>query len=175
MSIRTAYFFLLKVIAFSNILTIFQVLSINKWLIYNDKNQGRYLQGGKTMAAVTSSRSSLWTSSRENVPLSMRKMCRLRSSCTYSRYHLGLYSPFMQFVVSDDYVSGQWRPWSECVNVQADLGLYCPHMPDNMFLHGAAWRKGGTFGSTSRHIFMQYKRLIEIKEQTGIRFKNWKI
>ena len=29
------------------------------------------------------------------------------------------------------------RPWSDCVNAQAELGLRCPHMPEYTFSHGA--------------------------------------
>ena len=34
---------------FLDILTIFQVLSIDKWCFYNDKNRGRYLREGKNI------------------------------------------------------------------------------------------------------------------------------
>ena len=28
--------------------------------------------------------------------------------------------------------SGQWRPWSECADSQADLGRRCPHIPEDI-------------------------------------------
>ena len=46
-------------------------------------------------------------------------------------------SPFIHSVVSNDSVSGQWRPWSDCADAQADLGLRCPHMPEDTFYHDA--------------------------------------
>ena len=36
-------------------------------------------------------------------------------------------------VVSNDSVSGQGRPLSDCANAQADLGLQCLHMPEDTF------------------------------------------
>ena len=32
-------------------------------------------------------------------------------------------------IISNESVSGEWRPWSDCVEAQADLGLCCLHMP----------------------------------------------
>ena len=46
---------------------------------------------------------------------------------------------FIHSVLSNESVSGQWRPWSVCTDVQADLGFCCPHMPEDGFLHGAAY------------------------------------
>ena len=76
--------------------------------------------------------------------------CAVRSSYPCAIYHLSLCSPFIHFVVSNDLISGQSRPWSDCTDVQADLGLRCPHMPEDTFLLGVAhiillhacqWRK----------------------------------
>ena len=36
----------------------------------------------------------------------------------------------IHYVVSSASFSGQWRPWSDCADAQADLGLRCPHMPE---------------------------------------------
>ena len=36
---------------------------------------------------------------------------------------------------SIQYVSGQW-PWSDCADAQADLGLRCPHRPEETFSPG---------------------------------------
>ena len=72
----------------------------------------------------------------ENVPSNTRKMRRLGSSCPCAKYHPGLCSPFMHSVVSNDSVSGQERPWSACADAQADLGLCCPHMPEEYFCMG---------------------------------------
>ena len=41
-------------------------------------------------------------------------------------------------VVPNDSISRQWRPWSDCILVQPDIGIHCPHIPKGMFSHGAA-------------------------------------
>ena len=64
-------------------------------------------------------------------------MCRFRSSCTCAKYHQGLCSPFVHSVVSKESASRQGRPWSNCADEQADLGLRCLHMPKDTFSHGA--------------------------------------
>ena len=48
----------------------------------------------------------------------------------------GICSPLIHSVVSNDSGSGQRRPWSDCADAQADLGLRCPHMLEDMFSHG---------------------------------------
>ena len=45
---------------------------------------------------------------------------------------------FIDFVVSNGSVSRQWRPRSDCASAQSDLGLHCPYMPEDMFLHDMA-------------------------------------
>ena len=59
----------------------------------------------------------------KKVPTYLCKMRRFRSSCAFGKYHSGISFPFIHFVVSNDSVSGQWRPWSDCADAQADLGL----------------------------------------------------
>ena len=78
-----------------------------------------------------------WTAPSENVSSSMRKMRRFGSSCACAKYHLRLCSQFIHFTVSNDSVSGQWRPWSDCADAQADLGLRRPHMSKDTLLRGA--------------------------------------
>ena len=46
-------------------------------------------------------------------------------------------SPLMHPIVFNDSISGQWRPWSDCANAQADLAPLW-HMPEDTFLHDAA-------------------------------------
>ena len=58
-------------------------------------------------------------------------------------YHQGLCSPFIHSVISNYSVRGQWRPWSACKDAEADLGLGCPNMPKDIFLHGAAHKISG--------------------------------
>ena len=74
---------------------------------------------------------------KKKMPPNMRKMRTFISKCACAKYHTGLYSPFIQSEVSNKSVSGQWRPWSDCADAQADLGLRCLHMP-KMFPHGTA-------------------------------------
>ena len=63
----------------------------------------------------------------------MRKIRRFRSVCTCTKYHPGFFSPIMYSVISNDSYRGQWRSWSDCADAQADLGLRCSHMPEDMF------------------------------------------
>ena len=58
----------------------------------------------------------------------------LSRACVKS--HPGICFPFIYSVVSNESVSGQRRPWSDCADAQADLGLCCPHMPEGTFSHG---------------------------------------
>ena len=48
-------------------------------------------------------------------------MHRFRSSCTYAQYHLGLCSPFIHSEVSNDFVSGKWRSWSDCADTRRHI------------------------------------------------------
>ena len=69
------------------------------------------------------------------------QMRRRRSYCACAKYNPGLCSPFVCSVISNGSVMGQWRPWSDCADAQADLGLLCPHMPKDMFSHCAVLLK----------------------------------
>ena len=78
-------------------------------------------------------------------PYQTVQMCRLIwafAACIYlktrAKSHQSICSPFIHSVVSNDSVSGHWRPWSDCMNAQADLGPRCPHMPEETFSHIAA-------------------------------------
>ena len=79
-----------------------------------------------------------WATTGEKVSSNMPKMYRFRLSCTYAKYHTGLFSPFIHSVVFNDSFRGQWRPWSDCMDLQADLGLHCPHIPKDTFSHDTA-------------------------------------
>ena len=48
------------------------------------------------------------------------------------------FSPLKHSLVSNDPVCKLQRPWSDCMDAQADLGLCCPHIPQDTFSHGAA-------------------------------------
>ena len=41
-----------------------------------------------------------------------------------------------RFIVFNCSDCGQRRPWLDCANAQADLGLRCPHISEDTFLHG---------------------------------------
>ena len=58
--------------------------------------------------------------------------CRFSSTCACAKYHSGLCSLF------NNYVSGQLRPWSDCANAQADLGLCWLHVTGNTFSLGGS-------------------------------------
>ena len=75
--------------------------------------------------------------SSENVLSSMRKICVFTSSCIIAKYNPGLCSPLKHSIVPSNSVCGQRRPCSDCVDAQADLGLRCPHMPEDTFSYGS--------------------------------------
>ena len=85
-----------------------------------------------------SSKINIWAVSSQKVSSNMCKMCRFRLPLACAKYHPSLCSPFIHSLVNKDSVSGQGRPWSACANMQADLGLRCLYMPEDMFSHGAA-------------------------------------
>ena len=78
-----------------------------------------------------------WTGQRDKKTFEYEQMRRIRLSCTCIKYHPGLYYQFIRSLVSNDYVHGHWWPCSDCSNAQADLGLRCPHIPEDTFLHCA--------------------------------------
>ena len=69
----------------------------------------------------------------------MRKECgfrfirRIRNVSSKNR------SLFIHSIVSNDSLSGQRRPWSDCANAQADLRLRYPHMLADTFSHGVVY------------------------------------
>ena len=77
----------------------------------------------------------------------MCKMCRFRLSCTWAKSHLGLCSPLIRFIVSNDSISRQQRPRSDCAYAQSDLGLRCPCMP---IRHILTWF--GSYDKCSRNL-----------------------
>ena len=71
-----------------------------------------------------------------------RRAC---AKCTYSdsswecaKSHVGISSPLIHSIMSNDSVNKQRRTSSDCVDTQPDLGLPCPHMPKHWFTHGMA-------------------------------------
>ena len=53
------------------------------------------------------------------------------------KYSPGICSSFIHSIVPNDSVNGQRRSESDCADAQADLGIRCPHMPEDRFSHGA--------------------------------------
>ena len=65
------------------------------------------------------------------------KVCGFTSFCTCEKSHPGICSPLKHSVVYNGSVCGQRRPRSDCADAQSDLGLRCPHMPEDTFPYGA--------------------------------------
>ena len=120
------------------------ILSVSNCMFYyniGDSNEyGKYASFQRQLRirvfAVT-----MWSAWSEKVPTSTRKMCGITPSRACARFHQDLSSPLIYSVVPNDSVSGQWRPWSDCTDAQADLGLRCPHM--------FAWLASCAFSCTS--------------------------
>ena len=70
-----------------------------------------------------------WAASSEKVLSTMRKIGRFRSSSACAKYYRCYCFLFIHSIVSNNFVSGQWRLWSDCADAQSDQGLRCPHMP----------------------------------------------
>ena len=91
----------------------------------------------------------------QNFSLKSWNCCKTSPSLKVVRWPLwaqGFCSPFIHSLVPNDPVSGQWRPWSDCMDAQADLGHRCSHMPDDTFLHGAAHFSMKTSVYTLKHL-----------------------
>ena len=78
-----------------------------------------------------------WAPSSEKVPPNTCKLRRFRPSCACAKSHPGLYSSLIHSTVSNGSFNGQRRSWPDCAHAQADLDLRFPHMPKDMFWHGA--------------------------------------
>ena len=74
----------------------------------------------------------IWAGSSEKVPL------RVQNVQIHAKSHPQLCSPFIHSVLSNDSVSGQQMPRSDCALAQSDLGICCRHMLENTFLYGVA-------------------------------------
>ena len=60
---------------------------------------------------------------------------QFQMSCACAKYHPGLCSPLIHFVVSNDSVRGQWMPWSDCAGWSGpSLSAY---MHEDTFSYGA--------------------------------------
>ena len=79
----------------------------------------------------------VWATSSEIVPSSKRSV-RTRIILHMRKSHPGICSPLKHSKVSNNSVCGQLRPRSDYTDAQADLGLRCPHMPEDTFSYSAA-------------------------------------
>ena len=64
----------------------------------------------------------------------MCKIGRVKSSCTCTKYHPGLCSPFIHSVISNDSVKGQWLGLDQTALMQRLIRA----LAKDMFLHGTA-------------------------------------
>ena len=75
-----------------------------------------------------------------------------------AKSHPGICFPLIPSTVSNESDSGQWRLWSDCPDAQADLGLPCLHMLDDVFTQ-PIWKDVFCFFSALRWIhFSNHKR-----------------
>ena len=75
----------------------------------------------------------IWAVSNEKISSIMRKMHRLLPRMR--KVSSGICAPLIHSIVSNDFVNGQQRPWSDCADAQAYLGRRCPHIPEDTFSH----------------------------------------
>ena len=78
-----------------------------------------------------------WAASSKKGPSSMLRMRGFTSSCTCAKSHPGICSPLKR-IIANDFVCEQQRPWLDCADAQADLGLRCSYVPEDTFWHGEA-------------------------------------
>ena len=64
------------------------------------------------------------------------------------------------FLVSDDSVGSQRRPWSDCIDVQSDLGLWCPQMPEDTF---TSRRPNGCYTIFTLNFWTQLLTILVLK------------
>ena len=67
----------------------------------------------------------IWCTTWEKGTYVICKQRRLSSTCASIQSDLSILCSLTYTTVSIDSVSRQWKPWSACTNVQADLGLHC--------------------------------------------------
>ena len=70
----------------------------------------------------------VWTVPSVKESSSKCKTCNFRSICTFALSDQCIACMSALSTKSCDSVGGQWMTWSDCVNVQADLGLFFSHI-----------------------------------------------
>ena len=68
----------------------------------------------------------------------MRKNARIKIILRMRKVSSGSLFSIDIFCMSNNSVSWQRMPWSDCADAQAGLGLRCPHMPEDTLSHGVA-------------------------------------
>ena len=62
----------------------------------------------------------------------------VKRKCTFQQVqNVHICSPLKHSKVSNNSVKGQQRPFSDCVDAEAYLGIRCPHMPEDVFSNSA--------------------------------------
>ena len=77
-----------------------------------------------------------WAASSETLS-KVRKKYKFNHPA-HAQSHPGICSPLIHSIVSNGSISGQQRPCLDCADAQAELGLRCPHMPDESFSNDEA-------------------------------------
>ena len=127
-----------KIMHFTRYSRILKKVLLNEWSSWEvPEFLGRYYQW------ITFKRDDSWhkwVEPSENVPSNMRKMHRFWVHPTHAQNVIrasAFHWYMIHSMVFNDSASGQRRPWSDCADAQADLGLRCSHMPEDTLSHGA--------------------------------------
>ena len=89
---------------------------------------------------------------------------RVRSSCAYAKYHSRLCSPFIHSAAPNNSVSKTEKAPSDSASMQSNLDLHCQHMPEDMFLYGAAHVQC----ALKQTIFQEWWTIKSQREQLGL-------
>ena len=92
----------------------------------------------------------LFTRSARIEPICHMRTMKVQTSLRILAIWSGLPFLLMSITESIDYVSGQRKPWSDCANAQADLGLRCPLV------------RWGTFSNVAWHVCVLLAITIQI-------------
>ena len=115
-----------------NFLVVVHVIIIDQW------NQTARLTKSRYRLCITALFLSLWRQTAVDRGLSVKPglghLGYWQTVQTLIRRRRAFHcSPFIYSVISNDSFSGRWRHWSDCADSQADLGLRCPHLPEDTF------------------------------------------
>ena len=111
---------------------------------------------------------------REDFFRTFSKCTNSDSSQACRKSQPGICFPLLHSVVSDNSVSGQRRPWSDCANAQAGLDLRCPHMSGDTFSHGAVHYWNGTYFYVNRSNCNKPGNAADLRRCTGCKFAKYR-